>query len=129
MQFLPPSPYPVGNNPVGLTIDSTGVYALVANDFDNTLSAFTIGGDGSLTSLNQIETGAAPQFPAFANSAAVATSTPSGVLAANINAGTMSAFTIDSTGVLASIEGSPYPRHRGQRICRQQCLRKPGLYQ
>src|ERR1700756_2840157 len=47
----PQSPYLAGNNPYGLAISSTGSYLYTANKLDNSVSEFSIGSGGGLTSL------------------------------------------------------------------------------
>jgi 6-phosphogluconolactonase len=48
---IPGSPFATGNNPFGLTIDSSGGYLYTANRVDDSISEFKINADGSLTAL------------------------------------------------------------------------------
>ncbi len=102
------NPYPVGNSPIGIAVDPTGTIVAVANNADNTLSVFTAASDGSLTPDRLVETGSAPQFPVFANGPAEATVSVAAVVAANTVPGTLSAFTIDSSGVLTPVNTTPF---------------------
>jgi 6-phosphogluconolactonase (cycloisomerase 2 family)/uncharacterized protein YjdB len=43
------TPQPTGNSPTGMAIDPTGVLMAIDNNFDNTISLFTIGATGSAT--------------------------------------------------------------------------------
>jgi 6-phosphogluconolactonase (cycloisomerase 2 family) len=102
------NPYPLGDNPTGVAVDPTGTIVAVANNFDNTLSVFTAATDGSLTPDKLVETGAGPQFPIFANGTAEAASSVAGVVAANSTVGTLSAFTVDSSGALTLVNSTPF---------------------
>ncbi len=53
---VPGSPFPVGPNPASVAVDPTGKFAYVVNDSNapevpGTVSAFTIGSNGALTSV------------------------------------------------------------------------------
>lgn len=103
------SPFAVGNNASGLVIDPQGVYALVANNFDNTLSPFGVdSSSGTFTSKSLVETGAAPQFPTFANGATTASSTPSSLVATNSSSGNVSLFAVAGSGALTEGPNSPF---------------------
>ncbi len=110
------NPYPLGSGPVGVAVDPTGTIVAVANNSDNTLSVFTAAADGSLTPDSLVETGAAPQFAVFANGTAEATSSVAAVVAANTVPGTLSAFTIDSGGVLTPVNTTPFASVAGNNM-------------
>ena len=102
------NPYPLGAGPIGVYVDPTGTLVEVANSFDNTLSVFTAAADGSLTPDSPVETGAAPQFAVFARGTAEASASVAAIVAANSVPGTLSAFTIDSSGVLTAVNTTPF---------------------
>jgi 6-phosphogluconolactonase (cycloisomerase 2 family) len=102
------NPYPLGAGPIGVYVDPTGTIVEVANSFDNTLSVFTAAADGSLTADSLVETGAAPQFAVFAKGTAEASASVAAIVAANSVPGTLSAFTIDSSGVLTAVNTTPF---------------------
>jgi 6-phosphogluconolactonase (cycloisomerase 2 family) len=104
-------PYTLGIFPTGIAVDPSGKIVAVANNADNTISVFTAAADGSLTADNLVEASGAPSFMVFASGTAEATSSVSAVVAANITnsptTGTLSAYTVDSTGVLTAV-GTPF---------------------
>jgi 6-phosphogluconolactonase len=100
-------PYTLGIFPTSVAVDPSGKIVAVANKADNTISVFTAAADGSLTADNLVEASGAPSFLVFASGTAEATSSVSAVVAANINAGTLSAYTVDSTGALTAV-GTPF---------------------
>jgi 6-phosphogluconolactonase (cycloisomerase 2 family) len=102
------SAYPLGSQPLGIAIDPTGKTVLVANDTSNTLSVFTAAADGSLTADPQVQTAGGPAFPVFVNGTAEAASSVSSVVAANSTAGTLSDFTLGSTGALTAVNTTPF---------------------
>ena len=53
------SPYPAGNQPSAIAIDSTSKYAYVANSLDSSITAYTIG-SGALTRIGTYATGLQP---------------------------------------------------------------------
>jgi 6-phosphogluconolactonase (cycloisomerase 2 family) len=103
--------YPLGVTPFGVAVDPTGTIVAVANNVDNTISVFTAAADGSLTADNLVEASGGPGLLVFENGTAEANSTVSAVVAANITTstttGTLSAYTVDSTGVLTAV-GTPF---------------------
>ena len=110
------NPYPLGAGPIGVYVDPTGTIVEVANSFDNTLSVFTAATDGSLTPDSPVETGSAPQFAVFAKGTAEASASVAAVVAANSVPGTLSAFTIDSGGVLTAVNTAPFASVAGNNL-------------
>jgi 6-phosphogluconolactonase (cycloisomerase 2 family) len=110
------NPYPLGAAPTGVAVDPTGKIVEVANSFDNTLSVFTAAADGSLTADSLVETGSAPQFAVFAKGTAEASVSVAAIVAANTVPGTLSAFTIDSSGVLTAVNTTPFASVAGNNL-------------
>jgi 6-phosphogluconolactonase (cycloisomerase 2 family) len=110
------NPYPLGAGPTGVAIDPTGTLVEVANSFDNTLSVFTAAADGSLKADSPVETGSAPAFAVFANGTAEASVSVAAIVAANSVPGTLSAFTIDSSGVLTAVNTTPFASVAGNNL-------------
>jgi 6-phosphogluconolactonase (cycloisomerase 2 family) len=109
------NPYPLGKGPTGVYVDPTGKIVEVANSFDNTLSVFTAAADGSLTADSLVETGSAPQFAVFAKGTAEASVSLAAVVAANSVPGTLSAFTINSSGATA-VNTTPFASVAGNNL-------------
>jgi 6-phosphogluconolactonase (cycloisomerase 2 family) len=105
----PPTPIPAGITSFGMTIDPTSTLLAVDNNFSDTISLFTIGSTGALTSLVPASTGGGPYFLAFDIGTAAATVTPAEVVTANnkTTTGDISAFTVAS-GVLTADTHAPY---------------------
>ena len=98
------SPFAAGNNPSSVALDRLNRFAVVSNLGDNTISAFTVGADGSLTS-------AGTAVMAGMNPADLIID-PTGrfVYAVNRGDGTLSAYSLDqTTGQLTSfrVPGTP----------------------
>jgi 6-phosphogluconolactonase (cycloisomerase 2 family) len=100
-------PTPAGITSFGMTIDPTSALLAVDNNFSDTISLFSIGSTGELTSLVPASTGAAPLFMAFDIGTAAAQVTPAVVVTANKTTGDISAFTAAS-GVLTADPNAPY---------------------
>jgi len=96
-----------GNTSFGMTIDPTSALLAVDNQFSDTISLFSIGSTGALTSLVPASTGAAPLFLAFDIGTAAAQVAPAEVVTANKTTGDISAFTAAS-GVLTADPKAPY---------------------
>jgi 6-phosphogluconolactonase (cycloisomerase 2 family) len=101
------SAIPAGNTSFGMAIDPTSTLLAVDNQFSDTISLFTIGSTGALTSLVPASTGAAPLFMAFDIGSAAAQVAPAEVVTANKTTGDISAFTAAS-GVLTADANAPY---------------------
>lgn len=105
------TPFATGANPFGVAADPLGKFVYASNGFNNvtnkaekSISAFTAGADGALTSIP------GSPFPA-GNITTGLTVDPSGrfLYAANFSDSTLSAYSIDrSVGALVAIPGSPY---------------------
>jgi 6-phosphogluconolactonase len=107
LTLAPGSPYAVGDNPQGLTVDPTGRFLYVNNVFGDTISAFSIDLQTSaLTPIGTFAAGDAPQ--AIASSRRF-------LFATNLGLDTgghysVSVFAIDpSSGALTPVPGSPFP--------------------
>jgi len=97
-----------GNTSFGMTIDPTSTLLAVDNNFSNTISLFSIGSTGALTSVVPANTGTGPLFLALDIGTAAAAVAPAEVVTANKTSGDISAFTAAS-GVLTVDTNSPYP--------------------
>jgi 6-phosphogluconolactonase (cycloisomerase 2 family) len=96
----PSSTTPLGSEPSCIAIEPGGHFAYVTNQIDGTITAFSIGATGQLTSLGEVASGSG------ANSVPVAVAVdPTGryAYAANYKDGTVSAFSIATDGTLALI--------------------------
>jgi DNA-binding beta-propeller fold protein YncE len=103
---LPGNPFAAGTNPTGIAVDPAAQYLYVANQGDNTLSAFHISPtDGSLSPI------AGSPF-AVGGTAPVAVAIDAQgkfVYVGNAGSSDISAFSIDSsTGSLTAVAGSPF---------------------
>jgi 6-phosphogluconolactonase (cycloisomerase 2 family) len=101
---VPGSPFPTGKMPSALATDFTGTYLVVANEMDNTVSAFSIAANGSLSSLpgSPFSVGTSPSGVAFDNLQRL--------YVANSGSNNLSAFSINSTsGAVTPVPGSPFP--------------------
>jgi 6-phosphogluconolactonase len=52
--------FPVGNNPVAVSVVNNGSYVYAVNESDHTVSAFQVGSDGALSSIGVFAVGRAP---------------------------------------------------------------------
>jgi len=52
--------FPVGNNPVAVSVVNNGSYVYAVNESDHTVSAFQVGSDGTLSSIGVFAVGRAP---------------------------------------------------------------------
>jgi 6-phosphogluconolactonase (cycloisomerase 2 family) len=99
--------FPAGTGPQSVSVDPTGKYAYVANFNSNDVSAYTIASTGALSPII-CGTCSGNNFPAGSFPFSV-TVDPTGkfVYVANqgdkVSPGTVSAYTIDSTGALTSV--------------------------
>jgi 6-phosphogluconolactonase len=105
----PAGQYFTGAGPIAVTVDPGGRFVYTANEGDNDVSVFSIGGAAA---SNPVLTpvGGSP-FPVGRTPYAIATD-PSGnhVYVANRDDSTVSAFSLDAgTGALTEIPGSPFP--------------------
>src|SRR5208337_4401550 len=96
-----------GNTSFGMAIDPSSTLLAVDNSFSDTISLFTIGSNGALTSLVPASTGPTPLFLAFDIGTAAAQVAPAEVVTANKTTGDISAFTAAS-GVLTADTHAPY---------------------
>ncbi len=97
-----------GTTPVALAIDHAGHFLFVANQGSNDVSVFSVGSGGSVTLVGSFPTGT-PSATSGATPASVAVD-PSGsfLYVANQGQGTISVFSIDSSGALTQVLGSPF---------------------
>lgn len=98
---IPGSPFTVGNQPTGVTIDPAGKFLFVTNMMDDTVSAFTIDGtSGALTAVSgspfSTGPGSAPFLMAVNKSSTL-------LFVVGANSTSISAFTIGSGGALTSV--------------------------
>jgi YVTN family beta-propeller protein len=101
---------PTGGRPEGIAISPDGRF-LYTNSIDaNAVSAFTIGPEGQLGPLGVFPTCENFRDPAACGAVATAV-TPDGgaVYALNVFSDQLAAFTVDATGALVSVSGSPLP--------------------
>ena len=90
----------LGSEPSSVTVDPAGHYAYVANQTDGTVSAFSIGTDGTLTLIGTAVTGSGPHsFPLSVNVDPM----DHYAYVANSGDGTVSAFSIGTDGTLTLI--------------------------
>jgi 6-phosphogluconolactonase len=95
-----------GTNPYGLAIDPSGTYLYTANTGDNSISAFTIGADGSLTPIPGFPLGEAYFAPLdllVDNSGKYLYVANSGTSSSNL-----AAYGIGSDGGLTLLSNSPF---------------------
>lgn len=98
------SPTPVGTNPVGVGVDSTGQFLLVLNQGSANISVFSI--DSTRGLLTQVS-GSPFTVPATAQFMTVSP-TAGFLYLSNGAAGTISVFSIASNGSISQISGSPF---------------------
>jgi DNA-binding beta-propeller fold protein YncE len=110
---VPGSPFPAGFEPLSVTVDPTGKFAYVANEFSNNVSAYSIGSNGALTPVPGSPFATIQEDPV---SVAV---DPTGQFAYvadfGISSGTngVSAYSIGSNGVLTPVPGSAFATGNG----------------
>ena len=102
---------PSGSGPAGVAVTPDGKYLYVSNQFDGTLSSFSVDASGLLTAGPVVSVGTAPS---------AVTITPNGGVVYVANASTVSAFTIcnqvvtscgdpnSPDGTLTAVAGSPF---------------------
>lgn len=97
------SPFFTGNNPYGLTIDSTGSHLYTANKQDSSISAFTIHSDGSLAAIGSAigETYTGPVNLLIDKSGKY-------LYVANQGSSNVAAYSVGSDGGLTLLSGSPF---------------------
>jgi 6-phosphogluconolactonase len=103
------SPFPAGLQPSSVIVVQGWLY--VANAADNTVSAFTWNqSTGALTAVPGSPFAVGTRPVAFATTITDLTHSPSGMLlyVANQNSNNVSAFTIDASGALHPVVGSPF---------------------
>jgi 6-phosphogluconolactonase (cycloisomerase 2 family) len=103
------SPFPAGLHPCSVIVVQGWLY--VANAADNTVSAFTWNqSTGALTAVPGSPFAVGTHPVAFATTITDLTHSPSGMLlyVANQNSNNVSAFTIDASGALHPVVGSPF---------------------
>jgi len=96
---------PSGQQPVAITVDAKGQFAYVANGGDHTVSAYSIDANtGALTHVGLVRAQLEPSSIALLSGQAAVTVTPQFVYTANIDAKTISAYSVDaSSGALTKI--------------------------
>jgi lactonase family protein with 7-bladed beta-propeller len=110
---VPGSPFPAGFGTISVTVDPTGKFVYVPNEFGNDLSAYSIGSNGALTPVPGSPFATTGEDPV---SVAV---DPTGQFAYvadfGIGSGTngVSAFSIGSNGALTPVPGSPFATGNG----------------
>src|SRR6185437_5556937 len=105
-----PQASPTPQNPQSITITPAGNFLYTANTTQGTISAFSVGSDGSLTPITDpLPVGAAGTSPSF-----IAVH-PSGsfLYAADPASNAVLGFSINSDGTLAPISGSPFAAGAG----------------
>ncbi len=114
--------FPAGSAPRSVTIDSTATYAYVANSGDGTISAYTIEAGGELTPIDtDTSTPSIENFAAGSNPQSV-TIDITDTFAYVVNSGdgtidgTISAYTIEPTGHLTPVLGSPFSTGTSPRL-------------
>lgn len=97
------SPFLTGNIPLGLAIDSSGSHLYTANKQDNSISAFNINSDGSLTAIGTAigETYTSPISLLIDKSGKY-------LYVANEGSSNVAAYGIGSDGGLALLSSSPF---------------------
>ena len=104
---VPGSPFGAGPNPTKLAIDAGGKFLFVTNRGDGSVSVFSIGANGALSSVAaNVRSGRGAWAPAI---------DPLGkfLYVTNPLDKTVSAFSIASSGALTAVTGSPYPTGTG----------------
>ena len=105
----PPSQYPTGGGPVAVAVDPGGRFVYTANQGDNNVSVFSIGG---ATTTNPVLTPVAGSpFPVGRTPYAITTDLSGDhVFVANRDDSTVSVFSVvGGTGVFTEVPGSPFP--------------------
>jgi len=99
----PPVVSATGNTPYGLALDSGGTHLYTANKIDNSISAFTVNGDNSLTLISTTgETSTGPVALFIDKSGKY-------LYAANSqSSGNLAAFSIGSDGGITLLANSPF---------------------
>src|SRR5712692_10684308 len=100
-----------GTTPIALAIDHAGHFLFVANQGSNDVSVFSVGSSGSVTLVGSFPTGTPPTPTATSGAAPASVAVdPSGsfLYVANQGQGTISVFSVDSSGALTQILGSPF---------------------
>jgi len=98
------SPFLAGNNPYGLAIDSTGTHLYTANKQDNSISEFTINGNGSLSAVSGSPIGEAYTAPVCL----LIDKSGKYMYVANQGSANVAAYSIGSDGGLTLLTGSPF---------------------
>lgn len=95
---------PTGTSPYGLAIDPSGTYLYTANFGDNSISAYTIGGDGSLTAISGFPLGETYTAPL----ALFVDRSGKYLFVANQGSANLTAYGIGSDGGLTLLSNSPF---------------------
>jgi 6-phosphogluconolactonase (cycloisomerase 2 family) len=103
----------VGSNPVWIAEDSSGSVVAAVNNSDNTISSFTVGTGGALTSTGLTQVASGPGLLTFYNGTAEPTVAPAEVVAANSGSGNVAAFVAGTGGVLTADASNPYATFAG----------------
>jgi 6-phosphogluconolactonase (cycloisomerase 2 family) len=108
------SPFAAGINPSSVTVDPTGTLLYVTNQGSNDVWAYAINAaSGALTLLKTVRTQRLPSSIFLSTGTTPVTYTPRFAYVANFGAATVSAYTIDYTGALTAVAGSPFPAGSG----------------
>jgi 6-phosphogluconolactonase (cycloisomerase 2 family) len=94
-----------GQQPVAVTVDAKGQFAYVANGGDNTVTAYSIDAStGKLTNVGLVRAQLEPSSIAILSGQAAVSVTPQFVYTANVDANTISAYSVDAnSGALTKI--------------------------
>jgi 6-phosphogluconolactonase (cycloisomerase 2 family) len=103
----------VGLSPVWIAEDSSGSVVAAVNNFSNTISAFTVGTGGALTSTGLTQTPSNSGSLSFYNGTAEPTIAPAEAVAANSGSGNVAAFVAGTGGVLTADASNPYATFTG----------------
>jgi 6-phosphogluconolactonase len=104
------APVPTGTNPVSVRISPSGGFLYTANQDSNDISAFSIDSSGTLKPVNGSPFALGRPGPSYVTTDAsggllFVAAAASGVVVSN----TISVFSIDSSGALKELSGSPSP--------------------
>jgi 6-phosphogluconolactonase (cycloisomerase 2 family) len=109
---LASSPFPTGSYPVAVQATPSGKFVYVTNQYDSTISAYSLDGtNGTLTPIqgSPFATGPYPFGLAISPSGKLLYTANNGPLFGQQGPGNISAFSIDgATGALTPVAGSPF---------------------
>jgi len=101
------SPYPAGNSPASVVVHPSGHFVYAANQGDDNIELFKI--DGTIGSLLEV-----PPRTSTAHGPGLLVMDAPGTLLFALNqvSGSISVFSVNSSGALAPVSGSPFPVFR-----------------